>query len=262
MIQLEKHQMSKIASLFEEIKETLIWSCLQGYMGNAWSDCIEYPKCAKILIGDFCFYAGDSQTYEALLLVKNIPSFYRSPSILMIPQNESWGALIEQEYENKFKKFNRFSIKKEKDIFDMDKLQAYVEKLPKEHYLLPIDECLYNLSSKEKWSSDFCSQFSSYNDYQERGIGFAIVHLGKLVCGASSYTVYDEGIEIEIATKEEYRQKGLATICASKLIIECINRGLYPSWDAANKESVALAEKLGYHFDKEYTTYEIDCTKV
>jgi hypothetical protein len=30
-----------------------------------------------------------------------------------------------------------------------------------------------------------------------------------------------------------------------------------PRWDAANMESVALAEKLGYHFDKEYQAYSI-----
>lgn len=33
--------------------------------------------------------------------------------------------------------------------------------------------------------------------------------------------------------------------------------GLYPSWDAANRESVALAEKLSYHFDREYTAYQV-----
>jgi len=31
----------------------------------------------------------------------------------------------------------------------------------------------------------------------------------------------------------------------------------YLSWDAHNKESKALAEKLGYRFDREYTSYEI-----
>lgn len=70
--------------------------------------------------------------------------------------------------------------------------------------------------------------------------------------------IYDEGIEIEIATRLKYRCKELAAICASKLIIECIKRGLYPSWDAANIETVSLSEKLGYHFDKEYIAYKID----
>ncbi|WP_036943781.1 GNAT family N-acetyltransferase [Pseudobacteroides cellulosolvens] len=262
VIKLKKDEMHKITFLFEEIKETMIWSCLQGYMGNAWVDNIESPKCAQVLTGDFCVYAGDSHIHEALLLVKNIPAFHKTPFILMVPENELWGALIEKEYEGKYKKYFRYAVKKEKDIFDIAKLQMFVDKLPSQYDLQLIDERLYELVSQEKWSSDLCSQFSSYDDYKNRGIGYAILHLGKPVCGASSYTVYDEGIEIEIDTKEEYRQKGLATICAAKLILECIDRGLYPSWDAANKESLALAEKLGYHFDKEYITYEIDCTKL
>lgn len=75
--------------------------------------------------------------------------------------------------------------------------------------------------------------------------------------GASSYSVYKGGIEIEIDTSPEYRRRGLATACGARLIIECIDRDLYPSWDAQNVWSVALAEKLGYHFDYEYTAYEI-----
>lgn len=65
------------------------------------------------------------------------------------------------------------------------------------------------------------------------------------------------GIEIEIDTKEEHRRQGLAYACGAKLILECLNKGWYPSWDAQNKWSVALAEKLGYHFSHEYPAYEV-----
>ena len=44
-------------------------------------------------------------------------------------------------------------------------------------------------------------------------------------------------------------------MCAAALILECEKRGIYPSWDAHNVESKALAEKLGYRIDKEYTAY-------
>ena len=37
-----------------------------------------------------------------------------------------------------------------------------------------------------------------------------------------------------------------APACGAALVLTCLARGLYPSWDAANRESVALAEKLGY----------------
>lgn len=74
--------------------------------------------------------------------------------------------------------------------------------------------------------------------------------------GASSYTFYRDGIEVEIDTREDERRKGLALACGAKLILECLARKLYPSWDAHNSGSLALAEKLGYRFDKEYPTYE------
>lgn len=41
------------------------------------------------------------------------------------------------------------------------------------------------------------------------------------------------------------------------LRLDTLERGLYPSWDAANQESVALAEKLGYHLDHAYEVYII-----
>ena len=78
---------------------------------------------------------------------------------------------------------------------------------------------------------------------------------GEIVSGASSYSSYVRGIEIEIDTREDYRRRGLAYICGAKLVLECLGRGWYPSWDAQNQWSVALAEKLGYHFDHEYVTY-------
>ena len=80
----------------------------------------------------------------------------------------------------------------------------------------------------------------------------------KIVSGASSYSSYKDGIEIEIDTHKDYRRKGLAYACGAKLILACLEKGWYPSWDAHNKASVALAEKLGYHFDHAYTAFEIE----
>lgn len=80
---------------------------------------------------------------------------------------------------------------------------------------------------------------------------------GRIVSGASSYTRYKEGIEIEVDTVSEERRKGFATIVSAALILQCLEEGLYPSWDAQNMLSVHLAEKLGYEFDHEYTVYEV-----
>ena len=77
------------------------------------------------------------------------------------------------------------------------------------------------------------------------------------VAGAGSYCVYRGGIEIEIDTRADHRRKGLAAACGARLILECLDRGLYPSWDAIDLRSAVLAEKLGYHRGEAYVTYWI-----
>ncbi len=68
---------------------------------------------------------------------------------------------------------------------------------------------------------------------------------------------YELKVIIEIDTRDDHRRKGLAYACGARLILECLEKGLYPSWDAQNKWSVALAQKLGYHFSHEYIAYEV-----
>ena len=86
--------------------------------------------------------------------------------------------------------------------------------------------------------------------------GKAALYQGTPVAGASSYTVYRGGIEIEIDTRVDFRRQGLATACGARLILNCLERGLYPSWDAHSRASLSLAEKLGYKLDRPYPAYE------
>jgi GNAT superfamily N-acetyltransferase len=249
--QLSLKEMPHISSLFQNWNETMIWSCLQGYMGNAYVSDSMNPSAAQVVVGDFCFFAGLPDRN----LVHHIPTGFPSKEILMIPQSEEWSTLIEQVWNSDAVKIKRCAIKKEPDVFDRVTLQSYIDILPQEYILRMIDEEIYNQIMAEDWFRDLCSVFAGSEDYQRNGLGVAVLHNGIPVAGASSYTVYDKGIEIEIDTQPAYRRKGLALACGAKLILECLNRGLYPSWDAHDMRSVALAEKLGYHFDKEYTAY-------
>lgn len=151
----------------------------------------------------------------------------------------------------------QYVFNKEQNIFDKEKLQKVVHSLAPEYTLKMIEEDIFNQCRSNDWSRDLVSQYKDYDMYRRLGIGAVVLKDGIPVSGASAYLRYREGIEIEIDTKEEYRRKGLAYICGAKLILECLERELYPSWDAQNKWSVTLAEKLGYHFDHEYTAYEI-----
>ena len=106
-------------------------------------------------------------------------------------------------------------------------------------------------------AADFVSSFANREKYLEDGRGVVILKNEEIVSGASSYSRYREGIEIEVDTIEPERRKKLALIACSALILRCLDEGLYPSWDAQNMGSVRLAEKLGYEFDHEYTAYEV-----
>ena len=147
MYEMPKEQMKCIMPLFRGWEETLIWSCLEGYMGKAWTDHLRKPQVVLIVIGDFAFLAGNSDLAQAETLVKAIQEKGKKLPLLVIPQNKKWGDLIEK-----------------------------VEQT------------------------------------------------------------------IRYATKKE----------------PCLEKGLYPSWDAASKISISLAEKLGYHLVYEYRTYIIN----
>lgn len=257
MIALKKGQEQQIQFLFQYTDETLVLSFLQGHMGSGWCDQIENPTCAQIIIGDFIFFAGDYQSSVAPLLVQNLPPSRGNEWILMIPENEGWEVLIESCYPSQSHRFHRFATKKD-TIFDQERLQSFTDQLPEEYQLVRMNKPLYYKCQEIPWLKDLCSQFPTAEDYLARGIGFCVLQGDNIVGGVSSYTIYSEGLEIEIDIAKEHRRKGLATTCAARMILECLNQGKYPSWDAANEKSIALAKKLGYEFSNEYVTYAVE----
>jgi GNAT superfamily N-acetyltransferase len=242
-----------IEPFFGWTEETLILSYMQGHMGRGWVDRMDNPSCAMVLGGDFCMIAGESSSQGAMGLVRGVPSKY----FFFVPQDEGWCGIIEAAYGENAKRMTRYAFTKERGIFDLEKLQAIKESLPEGFEIRLIDGELYRKAMSEEFSRDLCGNFASEADFLARGLGCAVLRGEELCGGASSYSVFDGGLEVEIDTKKEYRRLGLAASCAAALMLECEKRGLYPSWDAANKASKGLAEKLGYRFSHEFTAYEV-----
>lgn len=243
----------KTAALWKDWQETLIWSCMQGVMGEIYVNHLGNPNSAMAVLGDFCFLAGKPDREFVL----SEAARGKQGFMIMVPRDDRWAPLIEECLGGKAKKVTRYAVKKEPDVFDREKLKEYTEGLPNGYELKMIDEALFWQCRETAWCRDFVSQYVDYALYRKYGLGAVICKDGEIVSGASSYSGYRGGIEIEIDTREDYRRKGLACACGAKLILECLERGLYPSWDAQNKDSLALAEKLGYHFDCAYRAYEV-----
>ncbi len=243
----ELENTSKVKELFTGWEETLIFSCLQKIMGKIYVTDLENPKSAFAFVGCFGFYAGTPD----IEIAKKKPEGFA----IMVPQNKEWAQLIEECYPSA-KRVTRYAIKKD-TVFDKIKLQNEISKLPIGYELHKLDADIYEQCLKNPATVDFVTAFESKEKYLQIGRGMVILKDGQIVSGASSYARYKEGIEIEVDTIEAERRKHLATIACSALILNCLEEGLYPSWDAQNINSVRLAEKLGYEFDHEYVAYEV-----
>ena len=240
-----------VAALFAGWPETLVYSCLSGSMGCVAAPEGPRPACAKALLGDFSFLAGDPADPSAADLIAYGEGRYFQ---IIASKTPDWLPVIERVCGERARKVTRYAIHKD-TVFDAERLRAFVSALPEGYELRSLCEADYSGLKAEDWSRDFCSQYADWADYEAHGLGALAWHQGKPVAGASSYSWFPGGIEIEIHTLPEHQRKGLALACAASLILRCLEKGLYPSWDAANLPSVALAEKLGYRLKGEYTVY-------
>lgn len=243
----ELQDTSKAAVLFDGWQETLITSCLQKVMGKIFVTDQEHPVSAMAFVGCFAFYAGVPD--------RELAACKPDGFVIMTPRDEAWASLIEECFPSA-KKETRYAIRKD-TRFDPEALRKNLEMLPEGYELREIDAEIHDLCLKDPVTRDFVSPFGSREKFLELGRGVVVLRDGRIVAGASSYTRYREGIEIEVDTVEDERRKHLATAACSALILRCLEEGLYPSWDAQNMTSVRLAEKLGYEFDHEYTVYEV-----
>lgn len=257
MQRLHQEHLSSLIPLFEPIKDTLILSCLQGYMGNAWADSLHTPTFAVLQIGDFCFLSGDASSPKILPFLSELLTVAKRDSLLIITKDAAFDQILQSLYVDHFRSFKRYTLQTPL-AFDQVMLKRIVSECPSHYALCRLEGDSYTKALQEDWSRDLVSNFLSQSDYEARGLGMVLLKEGQLVSGASSYSIYTGGIEIEIDTKESYRNQGLALIVGAALILAALENGLTPHWDAANETSVRLAKKLGYLYTGAYTTYQIN----
>lgn len=254
LIRLEDPQ--TVRPLFEGWPETLIRSALEGAMGSFWA--VERkPRAALCVNGDFLFLAGEPREPQTRAILECLAREKRGYAIV-VPRDPACGALIERAFESRARREWRYAFCKGGEAFDRAKLRALTRAVPGVQ-VVPFDRALYETALQNDWSRDFVSQFRSAQDFLNRGLGYAALQNGEMVGGASSYVRCSFGVEVQVETRSDWRRRGVAAACCAALILQCLERGLYPSWDAANRASEALACKLGYRKAGPYPVWEIDC---
>lgn len=231
-----------LAPLFVGWEELLVACALEGCMGRVWRFASS-ARAAVCEVGDFLFLAGEAGAEsEALARAFARDGRYHILAAKTPVLHEQVGAALS----GRARAGERYAFHKETAGFDTDRLAALSQTLPKGVSLRLIDAPLYHAALSREWSRDFVSLFASEADYLAHGLGVAALYDGALVGGASSYAWCRAGIEIELDTRVDFRRRGIATACAARLVLECLSRGLLPSWDAANRQSARLAQRLGF----------------
>ena len=241
---------------FEGRHDTLIRSCLEGFQGSIWADSAENPQTLAMISCDFTFLAGT----PSQAVFSAFPWQETDGYTIFMPPDAEWESLINAVYPDT-KPWERFSIRYEPDALDKAHLERIVRTLPEGYTLRKIDGELYRATFQQAWSRDFCSHFADFAEFDRLACGFCILHDGKIVSGCSAYARYADGIELEVDTDPAYFRRGLAKVCAAAMMLACLERGLYPSWDASGMISVQLAEALGYHRQAPYRCYWLDAPK-
>ena len=239
----------RLQNSFQYWKKNMVRYGLKAKLGQFYTN--EDETAILYEQGDFLFLAGRAD----MALLADYRDICEPDYRILISEEVSWQACLSSC--PALSTFTRYAFKDEAD-FDDKVLKNIVEQLSKQLVIEAINSKTYQELAQEEWSQDLQGNFATFKDFQEAGVlGFVIRKGEEIVAGVSTALVYQKAIEIEIATKPVYQQQGLAAVLGAKMILESLQRSVFPLWDAHNEASKKIAEKLGYQCLGAYPAYEL-----
>lgn len=196
------------------------------------------PAAARLDLGCYAVLAGDPASGDAAELLRTI----EAPREILVPDEQAWrdrlheilGRRLE---ERPLRAFSPHSL-------DLGRLRI-LEDPPTGLGIARFDGELA-MQLDDDLIPHAMQAFASIERFVADGLGFAVMHSGRVVAAATSYAVSARRVEIAIATHPDYRRRGLARVVAARLLAEVIVGGRRPEWSASNPISKRLALSLGY----------------
>lgn len=206
--------------------------------------------CAALVVGDFVYLGGSPNAAFVRELAQ-----HHDDELHIMPASREWRDALESDRAVTSSRYTRYAF--DTSRFDWEFFFAsqpheqahaeasgvHVERITMAHVTRHGDE---------DWFDDLICQFSGPEDFLDRGIGFVVIENNEAVSGASSYAVYNGGIEVEVGTRPDRRGRGYATLASRALLLWGRETGTFVAWDAANQTSKRLAERLGYRDARAY----------
>ena len=269
LLELKKNDYCKVAKFMTGAKvnlepEGVIWGFNPG---TIYVDDVFEPKSAVIWVYGMkgYYFVGDANNtrfnnlvvefFDKVLVPKAKELGYKWIEFSGI--NDAWETTLDKLFNHKPK----YEVSKQ-FVYKHKKVNDFVEKyeLAKDYDVKQINSELLNsqISNYDFLKSIILSWWDSFDSFLEHGIGYTILHKDKVICTCVTSFKKPGHMESHIHTLEEYRKQGFATIAVSKYLSYCKENFIEPYWDCmqTNYGSRALAEKLGYEKQFEYTLFE------
>lgn len=148
----------------------------------------------------------------------------------------------------------RYAFSNDPGAFDLERLERLAVP-PDGCQVKAYDAQLVRQALSAGWSEDQTGAFLSGDDFLKNGLGMALLQDGQLAAGCTSFCRHEDGYEVQVDTHPDHRGKGYATCISAAFILNALRRGRTPYWDAANRQSLRLAEKLGYAFTRAFPAW-------
>ncbi|MED4206182.1 GNAT family N-acetyltransferase [Neobacillus mesonae] len=257
MIKLSITAFNKIINVVEgkaKAVPTFSYSVLNNYIRGSVYANSETPE--TVLIGTesgIYFVAGkeDNQEFNEFLFELYCQRKSKNLRFTLFSSSEYWDCVINELFKENIKQLSRYSF-----VFDNKKQFHDKNLLANGYFIRRINEELITYSSE--FNEDYYKEYwGSVSNFIKNGFGFCILHKGKVVSECTSIFSSLQFSEIDIATHEDYRGQGLASIIAKTFIDHCLENEIIPRWDCdkLNKSSIKLAEKLGFGNPVKYSIF-------
>jgi GNAT superfamily N-acetyltransferase len=213
----------------------VVEAVLEGRLGQAVRD----GDAARLSLGCYEVFGGDATAAGARRLVAGATR-YRE---LVYGNQPAWRRLIQEVHGSQV--VDRPMREFEADGLDVARLRERSGSLPAGFDLVRLDPQLAAQLDHELEPHGL-QVYASVADFCATGVGFGAVHGGRLACAATSYSMSSRYVEVAIATRPEFRGRGLAEAVSAAFLVHSLEAGLVPCWSASNPVSQRLAERLGY----------------
>ncbi|WP_226577710.1 GNAT family N-acetyltransferase [Halobacillus litoralis] len=230
------------------------YSVLDGYItGEVYSDSASLRTVLVKTNSGLFFICGDADnyTFNHWLINEFIKNKSDEQRFTIFTASKEWDALFKSQLKGQAKQLKRYSfeyITVGKQSFTLDH---------HENYKLKRINSAHIEQSIEFGTSYYEEYWGSASEFLNNGFGFCMLSNGKVISEGTSIFCSNDFAEIDIATNEIYRGKGLATEISKAFICHSLENAKIPRWDCdvTNTSSIKLAEKLGFSSTSTYSVF-------